>query len=66
MFSQFISDPMTILVIFFLCCAISIASLLKSMKHGGSTFGIFVALLFAGIAAWLSPTFMKIINGTQF
>ena len=64
MFSELIRDPMAIVAVFLICCAISVASLLNSMKQGGSTFGIFAALLFAGAAAWLSPTVFKIINGT--
>lgn len=65
MLSELIRDPVAILVFFFICCAISVASLLNSMKQGGSTFGIFVALAFAGVAAWLTPSVMKIIDGTS-
>lgn len=61
MLSGFLADPTTVLVGFFLCCAIAVASLLKSLKHGGSSFGIFVALVFAGIAAFLVPQVADIL-----
>ncbi len=55
MINQLINDPIVLLVVFLLCCAIAVGTLLSSMKQGGSAVGIVIALLFAGIAAWLSP-----------
>ena len=53
--TQLFNDPIVLLAVFLLCGAIAVGTLLSSMKQGGSAVGIIIALLFAGIAAWLSP-----------
>ena len=54
MINQYLNDPIVLLVAFLLCAAIAVGTLLSAMRKGGSAIGIIIALLFGGIAAWLS------------
>ena len=61
--SQLLNDPYMVLGLFFVCCALAIGTLLSSMKQGGTRGGIILALLFAGIAAYLAPEAFSLMSG---
>lgn len=64
--TQFLNDPVVNIVLFLLCAAIAVGSLLSSMKSGGSTYGMLFALIFAGLAAYFAPGAFALMNETGF
>ena len=65
MLTEIFNNPYTVLAVFFVSAVIAVASLLGSMKHGGSSTGIIVALIFAGIALYVSPSAFALIGGSN-
>ena len=62
--TELLNDPMVALALFLVSAMIAIGSLLSAMKRGGSTFGVLVALIFAGLAAYLVPTVIELMNSS--
>ncbi len=58
------NDPLTGLVLFFVCAALAVGSLLNSMKSGGSMGGIILAVLFLGLAAYFSPAAFDLLGAS--
>lgn len=61
---EMLNDPYVVMGLFFLCAVLALASLLNAMKSGGSTGGLVLALIFAGVAAYFAPGAFAVLSAS--